>query len=132
MGLYAANMRANAEKMADLVDAETEAGRPVRAVVLDLSRQPTLTLSVLKGLQDLNVELEARGATLYLARVAPAELTHARHVGWVSTWVQRGRITDTVSEAVTTADAHKLSSSTVGDDPGDPPGDAGSHEREDA
>lgn len=102
-GLYAANMRANADVIVALGGSRSTPTHPIVTVVLDLRHQPTVTSSVLKGLADLDRELEGAGRTLYLASIREHERRSAVAAGLAAPWNQDGRAARSVDEALATA-----------------------------
>lgn len=95
IGLYAANLRANtAEVRRQVLQQEP---RP-NAVVLDLSRLPRLTSTVLDGLRDMESEL-AGVEVRYAALPGPVHETALRWPWWAELEKQ-GRYFDTVAAAV--------------------------------
>lgn len=102
-GLYAANMRANADVIVALGASRSTPTHPIVTVVLDLRHQPTVTSSVLKGLADLDRELEGAGRTLYLASIREHERRSAVAAGLAAPWNQDGRAARSVDEALATA-----------------------------
>lgn len=95
IGLYAANLRANTAEVQRLV---LEQQPPPSTVVLDLSRLPRLTTTVLDGLRDMEAEL-AGTEVRYAALPGPVHETARRWPWWTEVEGQ-GRYSDTVATAV--------------------------------
>lgn len=96
-GMYAASALANERAVLDLVAAETE---PVSTVVLELSRQDVMTITVLETLEDLDRELVAVGATLHLAAVPASAASVAEETEWFAALDAAGRVHASVDDAL--------------------------------
>jgi MFS superfamily sulfate permease-like transporter len=96
-GMYTASALANERAVLDLVAAEPQ---PVTTVVLELTRQDVMTITVLEALEDLDRELVAVGATLHLAALPESAAAVARKTPWFTGLVTQGRVHASVDEAM--------------------------------
>lgn len=96
-GMYTASALANEQAVLDLVAAEP---RPVSTIVLELSRQDVMTITVLEALQDLDRELVAVGATLHLAALPASAVVVAEKTPWFAGLAATGRVHASIDEAM--------------------------------
>ncbi|MDL9977706.1 SulP family inorganic anion transporter [Microbacterium sp. ASV49] len=101
-GLYAANANANANEVVRIASMQDP---PVTAVVLDVARLRTITITVLEAMEGLDRELEHRGVTLHLAALPENATATATHVDWYQGLTAAGRVHATVEEGLAEASA---------------------------
>lgn len=97
IGLYTANLRTNIDVVRDL--ALTREPHP-RTVVLDLSRLPRMTSTVLDGLRDLDIELTHAGVRLVYANLTGTTHHSAQQEPWWQHMESQGRYFDSLDAAV--------------------------------
>jgi MFS superfamily sulfate permease-like transporter len=98
--LYTANVLETEQAvLAAVENAGKEAGR-LSAVVLDLGRMATTSVTVLDALADLDRELASQGVELRIAAVPDAALLIARRTSWFSGLEADGRVFDTVESGL--------------------------------
>jgi MFS superfamily sulfate permease-like transporter len=100
LGLYTANLRANSDVVRRLV---TSCEPRPRTVVLDLSRQPRVTSTILNGLRDLDTELATLGVRIVYAALREPVRTTARRWPWWAEVEREHRAFATVDAAVQAA-----------------------------
>lgn len=98
-GLYTANIHPNAAAVEELATATPG----VTAVVLDLSRLATATITVLDGLAELDRTLTAAGVTLHLAAVPGTAARVATQVPWYRGLQEQGRVHTSVTDGLAAA-----------------------------
>jgi len=116
-GLYTANAMANERLILGMVAAETE---PVHALVLGLTQQEVMTITVLESMEDLDRELSQLGVVLHLAALPKPAADVARRTPWFAGLESAGRVHESVDEGIaavgtTTASAPRLHPGEVGD-----------------
>jgi sulfate permease, SulP family len=99
--LYTANIRV-AQQAITAAAAETPPAP--RVLVLDLTVQGALSVTVLDGLRELAKNLADRGTTLWIAGLPARALATAQRTRWWSTWERAGRVWPTADDA---ADAYR-------------------------
>jgi sulfate permease, SulP family len=97
IGLYTANLRANTTVVRDLVLAREP--HPA-TVVLDLSRLPRMTSTILDGFRDLDAELAGKGVRLVCANLSGPVHHSAQQEQWWQGMESQGRCFDTIEAAV--------------------------------
>ncbi len=97
IGLYAANLRTNTAAVQRL--ATEQDPRPT-AVVLDLSRLPRVSTTVLDGWRDMESALADAGIEVRYAAMRPGVHDMARRWPWWAEVEAQGRYFDTVAAAV--------------------------------
>lgn len=97
IGLYTANLRANTTVVHDLVFAREP--HPA-TVVLDLSRLPRMTSTILDGFRDLDAELAGKGVRLVCANLSGPMHHSAQQEQWWQGVESQGRYFDTLEAAV--------------------------------
>ena len=97
IGLYTANLRANTTVVRDLVLAREP---PPATVVLDLSRLPRMTSTILEGFRDLDAELAGEGVRLVCANLSGPVHHSAQQEQWWQGMESQGRYFDTIEAAV--------------------------------
>ncbi|MET0736453.1 MAG: SulP family inorganic anion transporter [Microbacterium sp.] len=98
--LYTANALANERAIIALAISEPE---PVRAVVLDLERADTITITVLDALEDLDRELAAKGIVLHLAALPEPAARVASRTEWFERLDAASRVHASVDEGLSAA-----------------------------
>jgi MFS superfamily sulfate permease-like transporter len=101
-GLYTANALVNERKILEIADGEDV---PVRALVLGLTRQEVMTITVLDALESLDRELSQRGTTLHLAALPAPATAVAERTPWFVGLRSAGRVHDSVREGIASAEA---------------------------
>ena len=96
-GLYTANVLTNEHAIIALVEDQTP---PISALILDLERMETISITVLDALADLDRELDARGVVLHIARLPPAAEAIAAKLPWYRGLGDADRTHATVEEAM--------------------------------
>ncbi|MGW4350991.1 SulP family inorganic anion transporter [Nocardia sp. NPDC004582] len=99
-GLYTANVRANITAIRDRVNELMAAGNAPRALILDCSSIPDVTITVLRGFLDLIRELEDLGVTAYFAELPERNRATLDRSGLGREYEADGRVFDTVDAAV--------------------------------
>ncbi|NIG64722.1 sulfate transporter [Microbacterium sp. Be9] len=101
-GLYTANALANERMLLETVAAQ---GAPVRALVLGLTQQEVMTITVLDALEDLDRELSQLGVVLHLAAVPASAKVVAERTPWFAGLESAGRVHGTLREGITAAES---------------------------
>lgn len=79
VALYTANLRANTATIRVMA---LSADPPPKTLVVDLSRQLTISTTILDGLRDLDADLAAAGVRVEFTAMPPAALALARRWPW--------------------------------------------------
>ncbi|TPX05093.1 SulP family inorganic anion transporter [Schumannella luteola] len=95
-GLYTANVLGYGRAVLAVAAGEPEVTR----VVLDLSRQPVMTVTVLEALRELERDLAATGVELHLAALPERAAQVAARVDWYRRLAAAGRVHASPDEAV--------------------------------
>lgn len=90
--LYTANVLETEQAVLDAVESFAESAEPVTAVVIELERMSTTSVTVLDALADLDSELAAHGVELRLAKIPDAALDIARRTSWFRALEAEGRL----------------------------------------
>ncbi|WP_029258459.1 MULTISPECIES: SulP family inorganic anion transporter [unclassified Microbacterium] len=101
-GLYTANALANERMLLETVAAQ---GAPVRALVLGLTQQEVMTITVLDALEDLDRELSQLGVVLHLAAVPASAKVVAERTPWFAGLESAGRVHGTLRDGITAAES---------------------------
>jgi len=101
-GLYTANALANERMLLETVAAQ---GAPVRALVLGLTQQEVMTITVLDALEDLDRELSQLGVVLHLAAVPASARGVAERTPWFAGLESAGRVHGTLRDGITAAES---------------------------
>jgi MFS superfamily sulfate permease-like transporter len=97
VALYAANLRANANVVHDLV---TSCDPLPKTLVLDLSRQPKVSSTILDGLREFDTEMAGLGIRLVFAALPDSACDTARRWPWWQELAAQGRYAATLTDAV--------------------------------
>jgi SulP family sulfate permease len=96
VALYTANLRANANVVSGLVKACDP--RP-KTLVLDLSRQPKVSSTILDGLRELDTEMAGLGVRVVFAALPDSACETARRWPWWQELAAQGRYAATLTDA---------------------------------
>jgi len=96
VALYTANLRANANVVSGLVKACDP--RP-KTLVLDLSRQPKVSSTILDGLRELDTEMAGLGVRVVFAELPDSACETARRWPWWQELAAQGRYAATLTDA---------------------------------
>jgi sulfate permease, SulP family len=97
VALYTANLRANARVVSELVASCDP--RP-KTLVLDLSRQPKVSSTILDGLRELDTEMAGLGIRVVFAALPDSACETARRWPWWEELAAQGRYAATLTDAV--------------------------------
>jgi hypothetical protein len=97
VALYIANLRANANVVHDLV---TSCDPLPKTLVLDLSRQPKVSSTILDGLREFDTEMAGLGIRVVFAALPDSACDAGRRWPWWQELAAQGRYAATLTDAV--------------------------------
>jgi hypothetical protein len=97
VALYTANLRANANVVHDVV---TSCDPLPKTLVLDLSRQPKVSSTILDGLREFDTEMAGLGIRVVFAALPDSACDTARRWPWWQELAAQGRYAATLTDAV--------------------------------
>jgi SulP family sulfate permease len=100
-GLYTANAMANERMLLEMVGSQAER---VGALVLGLTQQEVMTITVLEALENLDRELSQLGVVLHLAALPEAATVVAERTPWFSGLESTGRVHVSVRDGMAAAE----------------------------